>query len=633
LRGRLARRVREAARGDGLAERPVPRPEPTLQLCSLAGALLADPDGVYDPAQYNDRLLLGLKGTMSEAELYLIRQRMMGGRLAKARRGELALPMPIGYVRRPSGEVVLEPDEQARDTVALVFRLFDQLLTLNAVLRHLAGHGIEMPVRLRSGPDTGELEWRRPNRETLQNMLHNPIYAGFYAYGRKQVDPRRKKPGRPATGLVVTAVEDWYVFLPDHYPAYITTDQYRANLARLERNRNTAESPGVVREGPALLPGLLRCVKCGGHRMTVQYQVQAAGDTRHTYTCSYLRANFGVEQSCQSVSGRALDRYVQDQVLAAIAPAALEVSMRAAEHLEAERAVLDKLWRQRLERAAFNADRARRQYRLAEPENRLVVRSLEADWEQALAEQAQLTDQYSRFTAECPPTLSAAERAAIRALAADIPALWAAATTTDADRKEIIRAVIDRIEVDTVGESERVDVAITWAGGHTTYGQVIRPVARLDQLSYYPQIATIVTSAFADGLSCRQIADQLNAQGLRPPKRRQQFGPQGVSDLIQRLHLRRPDRRTDPARPPGPDDWWMADLARELDMPPITLYSWITRGWVTATQATAPPHRWYVTADHNELTRLREIRTHSNGFGSRQRYLHAQHPDPEGTTT
>lgn len=605
-----------------------------LELCSLAGALLADPDGVYDPAQYNDRLLLGLKGTMSEAELYLIRQRMMGGRLAKARRGELALPVPIGYVRRPSGEVVLEPDEQARDTVALVFRLFDQLLTLNAVLRYLAGHGIDLPVRLRSGPETGELEWHRPSRETLQNMLHNPIYAGFYAYGRQQVDPRRKKPGRPKAGLVVTAAEEWHVFLPDRYPAYITADQYRANLARLARNRNTSTSLGVARDGPALLPGLLRCVKCGGHRMAVQYQLQPAGDTRHAYTCVYLKANFGIEKSCQHVSGRALDRYVEGQVLAAIAPAALEVSMHAAEHLEAERAVLDKLWRQRLERAAFAADRARRQYRLAEPENRLVVRQLEADWEQALAEQATLADEYARFTAQCPPVLSQAERAAIRALAADIPALWAATTTTDTDRKEIIRAVIDRIEIDTVGESERVDVAITWAGGHTTYGQVIRPVASLEQLSYYPRIVQVVTAAVAEGLSYRQIADRLNAAGLRPPKRRESFGPQGVHDLVARLHLRHSEHgtATGSPRPPGTHDWWMADLARELEMPPITLYNWITRGWVTAAQQPERPHRWYVTADQHELARLRAIRAHPQGFGSRQRYLQAHHQQQEGDT-
>ena len=174
-----------------------------LELCSLSGVLLADPDGVYDPGFYNDRLLLGLKGTMSEAELYLIRQRMLSGKLAKAERGELAIPLPIGYVRRPSGEVILDPDEQARHVVRLVFSTFARLGTLNAVLRYLAGHQVQLPVRVHCGPAKGEIEWRRPNRETLQIMLHNPVYAGYYAYGRRQVEPRRKMPGRPSTGRVV----------------------------------------------------------------------------------------------------------------------------------------------------------------------------------------------------------------------------------------------------------------------------------------------------------------------------------------------------------------------------------------------------------------------------------------------
>ena len=198
-----------------------------LELCSLSGVLLADPDGVYDPGFYNDRLLLGLKGTMSEAELYLIRQRMLSGKLAKAERGELAIPLPIGYVRRPSGEVILDPDEQAQHVVRLVFSTFARLGTLNAVLRYLVGHQVQLPVRVHAGPAKGEIEWRRPNRETLQIMLHNPVYAGYYAYGRRQVEPRRKVPGRPSTGRVVKDTGEWLVLLPGRLPAYITAGAVR----------------------------------------------------------------------------------------------------------------------------------------------------------------------------------------------------------------------------------------------------------------------------------------------------------------------------------------------------------------------------------------------------------------------
>ena len=357
-----------------------------LELCSLSGVLLADPDGVYDPGVYNDRLLLGLKGTMSEAELYLIRQRMLSGRLAKAERGELAIPLPIGYVRRPSGEVVLDPDEQARHVVGLVFRAFARLGTLNGVLRYLAGHQVQLPVRARGGVAKGEIEWRRPTRETLQIMLHNPVYAGYYAYGRRQVEPRRKVPGRPSTGRVVKGIGEWLVLLPGRLPAYITPEQYEANVARMAANRQTAATPGAPRDGSALLSGLLRCGRCGGHRMTVQYH--DGSPSAHSYTCAYRQVNYGTGGSCQHIAGPALDAYITRQVLDAVAPAALEVSMAAATQAEAERAMLDKLWRQRLERARYAAGRARRQYQLAEPENRLVARQLETEWEAALAEAA-----------------------------------------------------------------------------------------------------------------------------------------------------------------------------------------------------------------------------------------------------
>ena len=350
-----------------------------LELCSLSGVLLADPDGVYDPGVYNDRLLLGLKGTMSEAELYLIRQRMLSGKLAKAERGELAVPLPIGYVRRPSGEVILDPDEQAQHVVRLVFGTFARLGTLNAVLRYLVEHQVQLPVRVHAGPAKGEIEWRRPNRETLQIMLHNPVYAGYYAYGRRQVEPRRKVPGRPGTGRVVKDSGEWLVLLPGRMPAYITAEQYEANVARMAANRQTAATPGAPRDGSALLSGLLRCGRCGGHRMTVRYHDStAAARSVHGYVCAFYQVNYGTGGPCQHIAGPALDAYVTSQVLEAVAPAAVEVSMAAAAQAEDERAMLDRLWRQRMERARYAADRARRQYQLAEPENRLVTRQLEA---------------------------------------------------------------------------------------------------------------------------------------------------------------------------------------------------------------------------------------------------------------
>ena len=596
-----------------------------LELCSLSGVLLADPDGVYDPGFYNDRLLLGLKGTMSEAELYLIRQRMLSGKLAKAERGELAIPLPIGYVRRPSGEVILDPDEQARHVVRLVFTTFARLGTLNAVLRYLAGHQVQLPVRVHGGPAKGEIEWRRPNRETLQIMLHNPVYAGYYAYGRRQVEPRRKVPGRPSTGRVVRPAGEWLVLLPGRMPAYITPGQYEANVARMAANRQTAATPGAPRDGSALLSGLLRCGRCGGHRMSVRYH--DGRGSAHGYVCAFQQVNYGTGGPCQHIAGPALDAYVTRQVLAAVAPAALEVSMAAAAQAEDERAMLDKLWRQRIERARYAADRARRQYQLAEPENRLVIRQLETDWETALADAGRLEADYQRFTEELPKTLTTAERAAIQALAGDLPRVWDAPSTTQADRKELLRILIEDITVAVAGDSELVDVIITWAGGYQATGQAVRPVARLDQLSYYPALLARVTGLAEAGRTNRQIAGVLNAEGFRPPKRTSRFtGRPGPHPD----HPARHPRTRAKGRPAvltglAPGQWSVTSLAAELGMPTASIYNWIYRGWITARHAPGT-----VKLDHHRRRRADAAATRTPGTPAR--LLHPCPLDPARTT-
>jgi len=589
-----------------------------LELCTLSGTLLADPDGVYDPSFYNDRLLLGLKGTMSEAELYLIRQRMYTGRLAKAERGELVLQLPIGFVRRPSGQVVQEPDEQARAVVAAVFDSFDRFGTLNAVLRYLADNQVLLPVRARTGVNKGEIEWRRPTRETLQIMLHNPAYAGFYAYGRRRVEARRKKPGRPATGRVVREMGDYLVLLPGRLPAYISVERYEANLARLAANRQVAAAPGAPRAGAGLLAGLLCCGICGGHRMTVQYNARS-NNAGHGYTCGYEQINFGTGGRCQHVAGHALDRYVTEQVLAAISPAGLEASLAAVHHAEAERAELDALWRQRVERAAYNAERTRRQYQLVEPENRLVVRQLERDWEAALAEKERAEADYRRFRESRPAAVTQAERAKILALTADLPALWHAPSTSDADRKQLLRILIEKITVAVLGNSERVAVTITWAGGHQTSGTAIRPVARFDQLSYYPQLTARLSELIADGASAQRIADTFNAEELRPPKRTARFGPGQIRTLARDLGLNIPHPRgTDNTlRDLGEHRWSVAQLATELRMSVHTVYTWIYRGWVTANKDPVGNY-WVIHANPAELAQLRERRSRPPGYYTQQ---------------
>jgi DNA invertase Pin-like site-specific DNA recombinase len=593
-----------------------------LEICALFRTLIADLDGVYDPSQYNDRLLLGLKGTMSEAELHILQQRLNQGRLAKARRGELIAGVPTGYVQRPSGEVTFDPDEQVQQVIRLVFRKFTELGTVNAVLQYLVRQGVQVGIRVRDGVAKGELAWHPPNRVMLQNLLKHPIYAGAYAYGRRQIDPRRKIPGRPATGRVVRRAEECLVLLKDRLPAYLTWEQYEQNRARLQANRTRAESIGAARNGAALLSGLAICGFCGC-RMTVRYDEDGK---RSTYVCNRRRTDYG-EEVCQQLSGACLDAFVRQQVLVALEPAALELSLAAAERLETERHDLDRLWQQRRERATYEVERAGRQYRLVEPENRLVARQLEREWEEKLAGKQRLSEEYDRFQHQQPRLLSEVERAAIRRLAGDIPTLWDASTTTPAERKEILRQVVERVVVAAQGESERVRVGIHWIGGTQTEAEVIRPVGRLEQLSYYPALCDRVRALAGEKLTPELIAERLNADGFRPPKRRERFGRQGVRDLMQRLGIRALGVSARHRDGLSVDEWGLAELAREIPLSPVTLYSWIKRGWVHAHQQESPPRRWIIRADAAELQRLREMHERPLGYYTRRAWTDERDPD------
>lgn len=577
-----------------------------LELCALFGTLLGDQDGLYDPTDYNDRLLLGLKGTMSEAELHILRGRLHQGQLNKARRGELFNHAPIGYVRLPTGEMVPDPDEQVQAVVHLVFDKFEELGSEGALLRYLVRHDIRLGVRPHSGPNRGQLEWRRPCRGTLSHMLHHPIYAGAYSYGRRPTDPRRKIAGRASTGRVVAPLEAWAVLRKDQLPAYITWERWEANGRQLAANQARAFARGAPRDGLALLGGLLRCGRCGS-RMLVTY-VGAREEPR--YVCQRQRSEYA-ESLCQSVTGRVLDELVTQQALAVLEPAALELSLRAADDSQQERERLHEHWRQRLERAGYEVERAARQYHVVEPENRLVARELERRWEQALLDQRRMEEDYARFFREQPAALTAEERAVILALAADIPRLWHASQTFPVHRKTILGHLLEKIIVSVQGETEHVDVTIHWAGGFTSQHELVRPVARYEQLSHYGQLLARLAALRNAGHTTTQIACQLNQEGWHPPKRRATFNGSMVRQLLSRSGLVRPRRYRGAAGNELPaDQWWFAELACRLDMPQPTLYTWIRRGWVVARQLPGARGRWIIQADQTELKRLRELRQH-----------------------
>lgn len=567
------------------------------EVCAVVDCLLADQDGIYDANDFNDHLLLGLKGTMSELELALMRNRLERGRQNKAARGELFQKVPVGYVKLPNGQAALDPDEQVRSVVHLIFAKYEELGSVYAVFRYLLRQHIRLGIRCHEGPQRGDLQWRRPCVITLYHMLHHPMYAGAYVFGRYRRQRKASAQGSLTTEVKTLPQAQWKVLLRDRVPAYITWEQYLANQERLRQHRSGPGCRGAARTGAALLPGLLVCGHCGG-RLHIQYE---DGHKSGYVCCRHYRDPS--QPRCPSVSAPRIDAFVSEQVLRALEPAALELSRQAFDDLERDRARLERHWQQRLDRARYEADRAHRQYQAVEPENRLVARTLEQAWEEALRQQRHVQEDYDRFLAQQPPRLTEVQRQRIDALAADIPALWCDPATTAQDKKEIIRCLIERVVVTRAHGSAEVTAAIHWHGGQVSQHRFQTPTRFYANLPNYQQLLDRVVHWRQRGCTTAQIAAKLNEEGFQPPKRRNDFTAEMVAGLLHRRGLGAERLQTDLLRP---HEWWTADLARELGISPQRVHKWIQRGWVSA-RRTPIHHRWLVWADPRELRRLRRL--------------------------
>jgi DNA invertase Pin-like site-specific DNA recombinase len=560
-----------------------------LEMCALFDTLIGDADGIYDPSTYNDRLLLGLKGTMSEAELHILKARMHEGRRAKAARGELVLGLPRGYVLKPSGEVALDPDEGVQQVIRLVFAVFERRRSVSGVLRYLVDHEIQLPDRIRTGPNKGDIRWNRPSRATLSDMLRHPAYAGAYVYGRRHHDGRLRVPGQPHSGRRFRRdPQTWTVLQQGAYPAYIDWGTFERNQEQMAANRN--RYPGIPRGGGALLGGLVACGVCG-RRMFTGYN-----DDGHEarYVCNQMAATFGAPR-CQSISACPVDEHVSALMLSALAPSAIEVSLQVAEDLELERQQLHEQWKQRLERAGYETALARRRYEAVDPQNRLVARTLERDWEAALTAEQALRAEHERALARAPERLTEEEKATVRRLASDIPALWRAPTTTARDRQAIARLKIERVVILVHGESERADLACHWAGGVVTKHTLIRPVRRFEQLEHFDQMLAQITEMRSQGATAQCIADRLNAEGWRPPKKHT-FDAAMIRRLLQRrgLGTKRPIWSGNVPRI-DETEMTLQELADRLGAHRQTVYGWLRRGKLTGRLAQVGTQRiWLV---------------------------------------
>jgi len=609
-----------------------------LELCGIYQTLLADADGLYDPSQYNDRLLLGLKGTMSEAELHILKSRMHQGMWNKAERGEILNHPPIGYIRSAkardgAGDYVIDPDAQVQSVVGSVFAQFLRQGSINSLLRWMVSNEVKLPVRPHFGGDRGELQWRRPNRVTLTNMLHHPIYAGAYRWGHREVDPRKKVAGRPTTGRTLKQHDECRVLIRDRFDAYIDWETFEEIQGKMRENSKISKAMSAPRHGPSVLAGLVVCGHCG-HRMLVSYinakKHLPKGSLR--YSCLRDAIDYG-GPSCQSLSGEVLESFVIERLLQVVQPASLQLSLAASQDVERERTQLHLHWKQRLTRCTYEVEQARKSYAAVDPEHRLVAQELEHRWDESLHEQARLQVDYERFEAKQPVALTQQERTQIESLSESLPELWNAESTTAEDRCMIARLLLDQVVVTVDGDSERVDVDIDYNGGFRSHHSLRRPVQKYEQLSYYDELMCRIRTLLAEGDSLSAIASKLNEEGYQPPKRSRKFTDGILSRLLRDRGIRTgklPKSVTDGSLL-KPDEWWLADLASHLGMPVATLHRWQRVGWVSSHKV-AESNRWILYADASELERLGTLRTSPRGWPDPYpRYLLTAKPNPHAS--
>jgi len=563
-----------------------------LDLCGVTDTVIGDLDGLYHPGSFNDRLLLGLKGTISEAELHMIRQRLDGGIRNKAKRGELRRGVPVGLVwGEGDGDVLLDPDEAVHGAIATIFERFAELGSARQVWLWMRREGVQFPLRRFQG---AEITWVTPTYHQIHNVLSNPVYAGAYAFGKTRRERYVDEQGRPRKRTRKLSREEWEVLIWDHHPGFIDKATFERNQAQLASNtRPRAHEPGgAVREGQALLQGIAVCGRCG-RKLMVHYQGRR-GHKSPAYHCpsSDLVENRG--SWCMRIGGGRIEQAVVSALLAALTPAGVKAALRAAELLEADHDAALAQWRLQVERARYQAERAERRYRQVEPEHRLVARGLGQLTKRLLP--VALEAELALRERERPRTLTPEEREQLLALGSDLGRVWSAPTTTDRDRKQLLRCLIEEAILDVNRAERRATVTLRWRGGALTELAVSLPKPQPAIRTNDDTIALIerLASHYDDG----RIAGILNRQG-----RRSATGERFTKIIVGGLRRYRniPGYKL-PSESPDGELLPVGKAADELGVAASTLFRWLQDGFIRGEQDT-PGAPWRIRVN-DELRSL-----------------------------
>jgi len=568
-----------------------------LELCGITDTLIGDNDGVYHPALFNDRLLLGLKGTMSEAELHIIRARLDGGIRNKAARGELHRGLPVGFVwGEQDGEVLFHPDEAVTGAIRTVFERFVEFGSARRVWLWFRSEGLSFPLQTMPAGMPGPIRWVAPTYHALHQILTNPVYAGAYTYGKTRCERYVDAQGMVRKRMRHLPMEQWSVLIRDHHPGFIDWAAFEANQVRLDSNTRPQphQAGGAVKEGSALLQGLATCGHCG-RRLHVHYRGRNSAPGYH---CAGKDLVQGRGVYCLTIGGTAIEKAVADAFLQAITPATIEATRLSVEQLQANHDAALSQWRLGVERARYDAERAERRYRTVEPENRLVARGLEGEWENRLRDLATAELELRRREQQRPSAIRPEQLHAIKNLSSDIRKVWEAPTTTDRDRKELLRTLLEEVILNLKRAEGRAHLTLRWRGGAFTTLDVLVPRFRPmgprtdeDTISLLRRLAAL----YPDEV----IAGVLNRQG-RKTATGERFTANQVGSLrryrgIPRFQL--------PVTPPDGELVTIRKAAQILGMNTSSIHRWLADGFIAGEQIT-PGAPWQIRITEELRSRI-----------------------------
>ncbi len=542
-----------------------------LELCSLTDTLILDEDGCYNPAEFNDQLLLGLKGTMSQAELHFIRARLQGGKLNKARKGELRFPLPVGYCCNDQKQTVLDPNQQVQGAIRLLFEKFRETGSAYAVVHYFGQQNIVFPKRAYGEAWAGKLLWGRLSHSRVLSVLKNPSYTGAYVYGRYRSQKQLSEDGTLQQSLKVQSLDDWQVLIKDHYDAYISWEDYLKNQTILESNCTHGDQrlcTGPAREGSALLQGLLICRECG-RKITVRY----LGDNgrRPFYQCSWKKREGLCAHECLSIRADAIEPAIIARVFEVVTPEQVDIALKTLDELQARHQRIEKQWQMRLAQAEYESQLAQRRYEEVDPANRLVAATLEKQWNETLINLEQVHHQIAEIKKDNALQLAVESKDRLMKLCSDFPTVWHAASTQPKNKKRILRHLIKDITVEK--REKKILLHVRWQGNQTETIITDAPVKSYDKWRFSKETIDQVRTLSLQ-YDDKEIANHFNQQGIKTNKANP-FTVGSIKWIRYKHKIPAPDLRR-------PGDLTVNDVMEKFTVSRHVVYYWIDRNIVDA---------------------------------------------------